>query len=302
MRKTCYVRFSVPREQRDRIYSLLSRMECLDGWHESDPILPRSQPGLFHTFDETDPRLTALLDLLREEGIEWIENWDAEYSEDELLHSDFLTLLVGGRPIESGGPEFGTVYADSKGCARCGTGAVQMSPLMIAMAGLPKRGHICETCRGQVLVSEKLADAMRADGVSGVDLRQTLFYRNNEPLPWWQIIPTHTMPRMSRHTKGIVRDIRSGWGCPVCGRDMFANTMKEPTHITYDRHDADPSTLPDVVQTWECSGRSVLRDDPERQLIRGFAQPWILVKPRIMKLLRRLKVRGAVFEPVRFMD
>ena len=299
MKKTVAVSFNEGRKKYDSVLSLLRRVGCEEGLTGKDHVLC----GLYHwTFDESDERWAQLRTALTEAGISWQERWNAVYSEDELLSADFLTLLMDRKPIESGGAEFGTTYDDSAGCPRCGTGARQTSALMIRPSELPRRGHLCSTCEGYVLAGQKLADAMRTAGMSGAELRQAQAYPSGEPLPWWQIIPTHTLPKMSRHTRGIVRDTDAGWGCPACQRDMFAGTTREPAEIVYDRCEVDTRGLPDVVQTWECFGRSVLKDDPERQLVRGFAQPLIMVRPSVMRLLRRMRVCAASFEPVRFVD
>jgi hypothetical protein len=61
-----------------------------------------------------------------------------------------------------------------------------------------------------------------------------------------------------------------------------------------------PRELPDIVATWECFGRSVPRDDPARELRRGYAQPLILVSPKVYQLLTKLKIRDAAFQPTAF--
>jgi len=253
--------------------------------------------GLFgRMFYANDPKLDRLRTALREACIQWSERVEHIYSYEELLKFPLLKLGVDRYPILSGGPENGTEYDTSGACPRCGTGAVQTSAMMVAFKR--KTGQLCATARGHILVSSELADAFRAEVITGVELRQVRYHRNNEPLPWWQIISTYEMPKFGPETKHMGRDTDPGWGCPVCQRDMHVNISKEPTEIVYDRREVDPDQLPDVVHTWECFGRSVIKDDPVRHLIQGFAEPLTLVKPRIMVLMRKLKVRRATFSPI----
>jgi len=302
MRKRCYVSFGVPREARDRYYRLLESIGCLDGWHEAHPDFPRSNPWFGYTFDVGDPCFQDLLRLLHSTKLDWSERHEHLYTNAELRRFPLLILRIVRKSIDGGGPEHNTEYDVSAACPRCGTGAVQTSPLMVPLSELPKGGSVCRTHRGHVLVASELAEALRHAAVSGIELRQARLYQNNEPLDWWQIISTYTMPRMSPKTMGIVRDTDPGWGCPVCGRDCYGETMDPPTEIIYDRCQADPAALPDVVQTWECFGRSMLHDDPQRHLIRGFAQPMILVKPKVLDILRERKVTSVCFSPVRIVE
>jgi hypothetical protein len=256
--------------------------------------------GLFsRAFMESDPKLDSLRATLCDAGIRWLERREAVYTDAELRGFPFLVLTVDRKPIESGGVEYGTKYDLSGACPSCGTGAVQTSPLMLALLGLPPKALLSATCLGQILVASELAEVMKAAKLSGVELRQTRFYRNDEPLPWFQVISQHEMPKMGPATRGIVRDTSPGWGCPVCQRDMHCDMAEEPTAIAYDGCEVDPDKLPDFVHTWECFGRSVIKNDPERNLVQGFAQPRILVKPRVLDLFRKHKVRGARFQPVR---
>lgn len=300
MKRLCYVSFNIPREKGAAVYRVLAEMGCADGWHEAPT--PNGLPSFQQTFDIEDPRFLALIRMLREEDLTWFERHEHVYTEYELKSALFLRLGVARKSIDGGGPELGTEYDLSNACPQCGTGALQTSALMLPLAELPKTGLVCETHRGHFLVAERLADSLRTGGVSGLELRQVHFYRNDEPLPWWQVISTHTMPRMSPQTKGIVRDTDSGWACPVCERDMYCGTPENPTEIAYNGQRVDPDSLPDVVQTWECFGRSVLHDDPERHLQRGFALPQILVKPKVMHILRALKVKHVRFQPVHFVS
>lgn len=302
-----FISFSVERERRDELYALVDQMKCQRGWQE--PMTERGYPALYHTFNADDPRLTFFRDYAKQFGRYYSERIEHVYTDVELRTFPLLSFGVDRKPIESGGVEYGTVYDLSKACPHCGTGAVQTSPLMLRRAELPKRGLLCETCIGQKLVATKAADVLKGSGLSGLELRQACSYRDKEPLPWWQMIARYVMPRISSRSESLIRDTQPlfsatdpKWGCPVCERDMYATKEGLPLNIVYERSQVDPEKLPDVVQTWECFGRSVLRNDPERGLQTGFAQPLLLVKPKVFDLFRKMKARGAGFSPVRIME
>jgi hypothetical protein len=59
----------------------------------------------------------------------------------------------------------------------------------------------------------------------------------------------------------------------------------------------DPEALPDVVETWERFGRSDIDQDFRCSHL---GEPLILVSPKVLDVFRRLKIKGARFQPVRF--
>lgn len=296
MKILVFISFNEGREKYTYVRHLLAGVGCEEGLVGGDKLLC----GLYgQTFDVNDPRLELLRSVLRKERIKWSERSEHHYSDDELRTFPLLVLFVGRKSIKGGGPQYGTVYDQVSGCRTCGTGAVQTSPLMLPISELPKTGMMCETNRGHILVAAAIVDALKNTNLTGLELRQTHFYRNGEPLNWWQFIASYTMPRFSANSKNLVWDSRPSWGCPVCQRDMWAFQGPEPPDYVYDSHIVDPSAIPDIVQTWECFGRSVLHDDPDRNLQRGFAQPLILVKPKMLDIMRRLRVKEVGFSPVR---
>jgi len=296
MKRQHYILFSVDLDDGDRFKKLLARIDCMEGGEEAGGWVLRH--GFQYTFDAEDPRLKQLRTLLESERLDCLERIHDVYTYAELHTFPLLLLGFDGEPIISGAPRYGTTHDLSHACPKCGTGAVQTSPLMVDFTELRKKRRLCEAVNGGILICDEVADAFRAEHISGVELRQVRFYRNNEPLPWWQIISTYEMPKFGPETKNIARDIAPGWGCPVCERDMYAHNGLEPSQFVYDRREVDPDQLPDVVHSWECFGRSILHDDPENSLVRGFATPLPMVKPKVMDLLRRLKARKAIFEPV----
>jgi hypothetical protein len=202
--------------------------------------------------------------------------------------------MVERNEIDPFGPSHGTTFDLSSACPRCGTGAVQTSPFYGPAKSFPKTGLICASST-ETFVAEPLADALRRAETTGLELRQARSHREHEPLPWWQIVPRFTMPKMSQATKGIVHDQKLP-PCPQCGRDGHYHTASEPEQIAYASADVEADELPDVVQTWECFSRSGIDPDDFRRS--RFADPAILVKPGVFDIFRRMKVKHARFQPV----
>lgn len=308
MKKRFFVSFNEGYKDFDRVFSLLSCIDCLEGLKGRDHILA----GYFaHTFDGDDKRLRKLRESLARENIDWSEREEHVYTDDELRESALLIIGVDQEPIQGGGPEDGTEFDLSKACPRCGTGAIQTSPLMIGIPELPKKALACETVLGDILVAEPLAKSLREGEISGLELRQAHFYRNNEPLPWWQMISHYCMPMMSQATRGIKLSltdyverpdfiIPAQPPCPVCRRDGRFGNPEQPIQIAYSMQDVTPDEIPDAVHSWECFGQSVKDPPPGRDP--RYAQPFIMVKPKVFEIFCRLKVSYSSFTPVRFVD
>jgi hypothetical protein len=310
MKAICYITFSVPQESGARVFKLLQRIGCTEGWHEPEPLFPNSRPGFAHTFEIGDRLFGKLRQLLISEGISWFERFENRYTDVELLQFPLVCLSVNRKELDAGGAQHGTTYDLSNACPRCGTGAVQTSPLMLPLTALRKTGQLCEADMGEVLCAKELTDALKRAEVTGLELRQVCLHGNGEALPWWQMISHFDMPKMSAATRGIITSevddvtedgmvIRAMPPCPECKRDGRFDTVKEPREIAYSRRTVDAETLPDVVQTWERFGKSVIKEDSR---FSRFAPPLLLVKPKVFDIFRHLKVKHARFEPVRLAD
>ncbi|QDV91411.1 hypothetical protein RAS2_25100 [Phycisphaerae bacterium RAS2] len=290
MKKTAYISFNEGRMRYPFVHVLLKSIDCEAGLAGPENFLC----GLYgQTFDDRDPRLQALRDTLKRNGIKWSERIEHIYTDAELRAFPYLRLTVDRKEIDPSGPSHGTTYDLSNACPQCGCGAVQTSPFYAPAKSLPRTGLLCAS-NTEVFVAEKLADAFRRAEVTGLELRQVLSAREHEALPWWQIIPRFTMPKLSPATKGIVRSDPPP--CTLCGRDGHFNTMKEPEEIVYSSAEVDAAALPDIVATWECF--SVSRIDREDFRNSRFAQPAILLKPSVFDIFRKLKVKHARLAPV----
>jgi hypothetical protein len=139
-------------------------------------------------------------------------------------------------------------------------------------------------------VSLKLAQALDSANISGLELRITQSNKAPIDLPWAQLIGEKELPPMAPPSKGIEREGQ----CPQCGQDGYFHSP-QPVEIEYSISQFTLDDLPDVVHTYEHFGNSVLREPFKDS---HFAQPLLLVKPKVFKVLRQQKVRGLAFVPV----
>ena len=244
---------------------------------------------------ETDPRLPRLREALEAAAIRWSERREHIYTTSELRSGPLLWLIVRRAPRDTGGPVDRSQYDFSNACPDCGTSAVQIAPLLVKRSGLSKRAPICETTDGEILAGPKLMQRLRTEHVSGIDLRRVLSRKDQTPLDWWQIISNHELPPMDPATRGLVRGDPAP--CPRCNRDGHFHSAHEPVEIVYTSR-IDPASLPDVVHTWECFGKSRSAKPGEPFEYSHFAAPLLLVKPKVFDVFKEQKVRGVEFVPV----
>lgn len=293
MIRRVYISFNEGRKNYRKVRSLLDTIDCADGLAGEDHFLC----GLYgRMFDERDPKLQVLRSLLSRERIEWSERIEDHYDDSELRSFPLLDLSVDRKEIDPYGPTRGTTYDLSTGCPQCGTGATQTSPFLAPPRSLPKTGLLCASS-SETFVATPLADALRAEDVSGIELRQVLSSTDRTPLPWFQIVSSFEMPKMAPSTKGIIRSSTLP-PCPRCQRDGHYHTVKEPLQIVYDSASLTVGELPDVVHTWECFGRSGIHAENFRYS--RFAPPLILVNRKVFEIFRAMRVKHARFTPVRF--
>ncbi len=292
MRTKVYVSFNSGAGRWLEVQKLFLRTGCA----EFLPVEPGWGNNYGVTLDSGDPRLQQLrhgLKELEKSGFIWSERQDEVYSDQELVTFPAIWLSVNRAPQGNGGPTYGTTYDLSKACPVCGTGAVQTSPLVLKASELkvPKSRDVFETLDGEIMISPRVAEAFKKASVSGVDLRLAVSHRDRSRLPWFQILPTHGMPRMAETSAGIEREKP----CPRCGRDGYFGSAYLPMRIRYRACEVTLDKVPDFARTWECFGNSALREPFHES---GFATPLLVVKPKVFRLLRELKVRGLRFLPV----
>ena len=212
---------------------------------------------------------------------------ERQYSSDELRSAPLLSVLYTRKAQGLGGPESGTLYDFDSGCPCCGTGARQVSELLIR-GKLPEHTAMVETETGEWLLSGKLANLL--DGCTeGVDLRPVRNKRTGEALPWFQMLPRVTAPPLSPMTRGI----KATGQCPCCARDGHFDSIVDPFEPHYGDDVCDSPT--DAMLTWEHFGFSRLRI-PRAETV--LARPRLLISSRLFRALLSQGVAGLSFIPV----
>jgi hypothetical protein len=149
----------------------------------------------------------------REHGF---ERRDRRFSDRELVTAPLVRLAIDRAPRGFGGPQYGTQYDLSGACRRCGTGALQLGPLVLRAAEIgPQRG-IFQTLDDEVLLGRDLARTLSEARLSGHELLQTVGYPNGAPLQYFQLLARQELPPMLP-SDSFVRDRQ----CPECGRDGY---------------------------------------------------------------------------------
>ena len=96
---------------------------------EDVPVL--RQVVVWVTLEETDPRLTVLLQLLEQHGEEPLEYHEDRYTEEELDGARLLVMHPNRECEINGGVKWGMTYDLSGACPACGTGGRQTSAVFV---------------------------------------------------------------------------------------------------------------------------------------------------------------------------
>lgn len=105
---------------------------------------------------------------------EWFfYGWDSRrrYSPKEMEAAELFHLSITSA-FEPAGEECGTVYDDSQVCPKCGAGWKQASDLVLDLRKAPKSKTIASTIADEIIISQRLAEAMVDARITGVELRQ----------------------------------------------------------------------------------------------------------------------------------
>jgi hypothetical protein len=271
-----------------RLRELLDKAEV-----EAEKI---TKPGTLGVYAATiaDDMLGAerLRDLLRRNGVDSFMRQSRVQSDDEILAAPLAVVRIDRAPSGEGGPRYGTEFDLDDACPRCGTGARPVGDIVLRASDVPKSGDVFETLDGERFVSDRVRDAMIDSEVTGAEFHPVRAARTGDRLPWSGLVAPFELPPFDRETTGgVVREDP----CPVCDRDGYFGTARSPLELRYSFDGDFLSRTPDLASTWERFGRSKLAEPLEESV---FAQPLLLVKPNVVELLRKLKVRSLKFDPV----
>lgn len=96
-----------------------------------------------------------------------------KYGKKELEAAPLLHMKIK-TTFEPAGEECGTLYDETTACEICGANRKQISPLTLKKGSIPKK-DIARTIAGEVVVSEKFAEAFKQRGLKGAALEPVVF-------------------------------------------------------------------------------------------------------------------------------
>ena len=199
-----------------------------------------------------------------------------QYTSRELQQAELLWLRV--RPFfEPTGEDCGTLYDETKACLQCGFGARQVGLLHLELKRIPKR-DIARTLGGEIVVSARLAEEMKAAGIRGYELGPVVS-RQGKPTPHWhQLLVPECAVELAPETR-VGADFfvpqPDEARCPaghVVGFDVLSEVHVQRSSVG----EAD----------WLCTRQAVgQRLGPYRPL------PLLLISQRLYQLLTACKVK-----------
>jgi hypothetical protein len=208
-----------------------------------------------------------------------------KYSAVELDHPGVINLHVTTR-FEPTGEECGTAHDDSCGCAVCGAGAPQVTPLILALSRIPRLGDFASSIAGEVIVRKRVVDLFEAEGITGAAFHPVVNGRaRGEPSPdWFQLLPGESNVQVASRTRcGIDPfdpDPGGRYRCPF-GHLLGLNVISEVYLDSTLRSSADFFASERFVG----ARRGLLR--PERLLF---------ASPRLARLINRERLSGVALQ------
>lgn len=263
---------------------------------------------LFDDFDEFQQTMRHGLTIddnpqLEQVVIDILARWERQpwvvrrfvFTRREVKNATLASIAMGTSPRGDSGVEIDAVYDIASGCAACGAGATQVSPLRLCRRQLPKRADAFQTFSGHILFSDRLRDMLvHAVPPAEAHLSRAEDARTHEALPWWQILPRKSLPPFASLTTGVVRERP----CPRCGRDGYFHSGDKPFQLAYKQSDltricgeVSSNTergLPPFMTTFECFGNSTVTNP---------AGPHILARNDVIRCLMSARIRGLVLVP-----
>jgi hypothetical protein len=198
-------------------------------------------------------------------GRVFFTSWDIvrEYSREELECAELFRLRMHS-VFEPCGEECGTEYDESTACAICGAGRKKVSDLVLNTRRIPKKKDFARSIADEIVVSERVAEVIRREGLTGAALHRVLHSgRKNDKLPtWYQLIVESRFLSLGRQTCAGIdlfdHDPDGEYRCPwghVAGLNLLSELWVN--RIEYEGAD--------LSQTKELFGlrRGLLRPSPE---------------------------------------
>lgn len=126
------------------------------------------------------------------------------YSKEEIRNNRFCQITPS-RFFEPDGEECGTIYDDSTSCPICGSGAKQLSPLILKRYSIPRADLAMTIADGdEVIVSERFVTMVKEQGLSGMTfLPVCSAFKEGHKLKYYQIYPVSYVDISSKTVFGI---------------------------------------------------------------------------------------------------
>jgi hypothetical protein len=126
------------------------------------------------TVDTDDPLFQQLNRKLRQQkkrGPIGMSAWFHRlYTPNELGRAHLFRLIINAA-FEPTGEQCGTVYDESRACPYCGAGRRQTSDLVLDLRKVPKTKDIARSIADEWIVSQRLAELLVDNRISGLELR-----------------------------------------------------------------------------------------------------------------------------------
>lgn len=238
-----------------------------------------------------DPRIRSVAELQHELSAKYntpfFFGWKIrrEYTAAELAAADVLQL----RPttyFEPAGEECGTQYDELSACTQCGSGATQLTPLVLDVKRIPKGRDFAETIGREVVVSRRACVLFRNASITGAALVPVRTRRGDISDEWYQLMPRDAsaiiVPPTVVGIDPVDADHAGRERCP--NGDLLGLNLLSEVSIR-----ADSRGMSDVVASRQFIGvrRGLLR--PERV---------IMVSPKVWRLAVDNRLKGCEFEVV----
>jgi hypothetical protein len=206
------------------------------------------------------------------------------YTPKELAAAGFLFVTFWPFFTPTG-EECGTVYDESTACSSCGAGACQVSPLHLEPRRIPKARDIAPTLGGELVVSERLSEAMKKHRITGYEPRP-LLTRSGRPIEGrFQLIIPSSVLETSPPTRFGTNYLAPEPDASRCPQGHVAgHSLLSPLHISRGSLDGN-----DWASTRQLLGARLGLFRP---------QPMMVISQRLYRLLKDLEVRGFQAEPV----
>ena len=208
-----------------------------------------------------------------------------KYSRKEIESAQLFHLSIA-RTFEPAGEECGTLYDEASACPICGSGAKQVTSLLLPRKRIPSSQDISRTIAGEMVVSRRVKDLFARHGITGADFSPIRFAgrSQSDSTDWFQLMVHGTLVDVSPRTRvGIDpfdEDKEGEYRCS--GGDLIGLNLL--TEVSISSNTPDEA---DIFVTRQFVGdrRGLLR--PERI---------VLISRKLHTLITSEKLKGFKFE------